>query len=131
MSYARELFLSAAPVFPDDNTGDYLDDDENNDEFSKVGSEERGDDEAESKRGWNHEGREGPKLSAGAGDERVAIEKHNRLKVMFDSSRAKWLTGGLPLMDCQSCGAIRPPGYKPLVCQCVFADKTAGKQWTS
>lgn len=93
MFYPRELFLSAAPVFPDDNAGDYLGDDENNDEFSKVGSEERGDDEAEPKRGWNHEGREEPKLSADAGDKRVAIEKHNRLTVMFDSDRAKWEQG--------------------------------------
>ena len=108
MSHAGELFMSAAPVFPDDNTGDYLDDDENNDEFSKVGSEERGDDEAESERGWNHEGREGPKLAAGAGDERVAIEKHNRLKVMFDSSRAKWLTGAYHSSIVKACGGYSP-----------------------
>ena len=93
MSHAGELFLRAPPAFPDDHAGDYLGDNENNDEFSKVISEERGDDEAKSKRGWNHEGREGPKLSAGAGDERVAIEKHNRLEVMFDSSRATWILG--------------------------------------
>ena len=93
MSHAGELFLSATPAFPDNNTGDYLGDNENNDEFSQVISEECGDDETEPKRGWNHEGREEPKLSAGAGDKRVAIEKHNRLKGMFDSDRAKWELG--------------------------------------
>src|SRR5215213_907097 len=99
-----ELFLSAAPAFPDDHTGNYLSDDEKNDEFSKVGSEERGDDEAESKRGWNHEDREEPKLSAGAGDKRVAIEKHNRLKGMFDSNRAKWLLGNRHSWVVKACG---------------------------
>ena len=40
-----------------------------------------GNHEAETKRGWNHEGREGPQLATGAGDERGAIEKHTgRLK---------------------------------------------------
>ena len=122
MSHAGELFLSATPAFPDDHAGDYLGDNENNNEFSKVGSEERGDDEAESKRGWNHEGREEPKLSAGAGDKRVAIEKHNRLTVMFDSDRAKWVLG-ITTRGLSKRAGYSPPDCKPMVCQCVFADK--------
>ena len=70
------MFLRAAPAFPDDDTGADLSNNKNNDELGKVPSEECGDNEAETKRGWNHEGREEPKLSAGAGDKRVAIEKH-------------------------------------------------------
>jgi hypothetical protein len=71
-----ELFLSASPASPNYNPEGYLSNNEYDDKFSKVGSEECGDNETERKRGWNHEGRDGPKLSASAGDERVAIEKH-------------------------------------------------------
>ena len=76
MSNAGKLFLGAAPAFPNDNTEDDLSDNENDEKFSQVRSEERGNDETERKRVWNHEGREEPKLSARAGDKRVAIEKH-------------------------------------------------------
>ena len=85
MSNAGQLFLRAAPALPDDDTGDDLSNNEDYDELRKVRSEERGNDEAETKCGWNHEGREGPKLSAGAGDKRVAVEKHTG-SVMFESN---------------------------------------------
>src|SRR5215213_10973129 len=44
-------------------------------------------------------------------------------QVMFDSNKAKWITGDHHSWLSKLAGDL-PPESKPLVCQCVFVDKT-------
>ena len=67
---ARELFVSTLPGSPDYRTGNYLDEEQDDDKTGEIS------DEADNECAGYDEGRDGPQVAADVGDGRVAVEKH-------------------------------------------------------
>lgn len=116
MSNAGKLFVCSFPTFPNDDAGDYLRNKKSENDCCNARSKKPGNDEAEAERAGNHESREGPKLTGGAGDEWVAVNKHGSGS---DQGKPRGLVKVLA-------DAAGPHNDRPFVCQCLSQESGAG-----